>query len=238
MTWLARRRRRRGWGPTAIWWGRASACCWPCWCFSRSAPSGSIPGSTGRRSSLRRRRAMTLADFATRSDRAGLSGGSALLFRACWPRCSWVAGPGDGVGGYGWQGRSRRGLLLADHHPFSDPGHGPGDWAADLGWAIWAGPGCSARPWPCWRGSMSGRGINRVSCSGRPHPDPAPGRDGGRFPDKPLAKGGWSLAGRWRPLALAAVILILIFVLPQKPGRHPGRRRRSRREHQTPAGLW
>jgi uncharacterized membrane-anchored protein len=45
----------------------------------------------------------------------------------------------------------------------------------------------------------------------------------GDFLDKPVAKGGleWS-----RPLAtgiLAAVIVILILVLPQKPGSHPGR---------------
>jgi uncharacterized membrane-anchored protein len=45
----------------------------------------------------------------------------------------------------------------------------------------------------------------------------------GDFLDKPIAKGGleWS-----RPLAtgiLAAVIVILILVLPQKPGSHPGR---------------
>jgi uncharacterized membrane-anchored protein len=45
----------------------------------------------------------------------------------------------------------------------------------------------------------------------------------GDFLDKPVAKGGleWS-----RPLAtgiLAAVIVILILILPQKPGSHPGR---------------
>ena len=44
----------------------------------------------------------------------------------------------------------------------------------------------------------------------------------GDFLDKPVAKGGleWS-----RPLAsavLAIVIVALILLLPQKPGRHPG----------------
>jgi uncharacterized membrane-anchored protein len=46
----------------------------------------------------------------------------------------------------------------------------------------------------------------------------------GDFLDKPVAKGGleWS-----RPLAsavLAIVILALILLLPQRPGRHPGDR--------------
>ena len=44
----------------------------------------------------------------------------------------------------------------------------------------------------------------------------------GDFLDKPVAKGGLELS---RPLAsavLAAVIVILIMVLPQRPGRHPG----------------
>ncbi len=48
----------------------------------------------------------------------------------------------------------------------------------------------------------------------------------GDFLDKPLAKGGleWS-----RPLAsavFAVVIIALIIILPQRPGRHPGRLKR------------
>ena len=45
----------------------------------------------------------------------------------------------------------------------------------------------------------------------------------GDWLDKPLGKGGLELS---RPLAsavLAAVILILIFILPQRPGQHPGK---------------
>ena len=44
----------------------------------------------------------------------------------------------------------------------------------------------------------------------------------GDFLDKPLAKGGLELS---RPLAsaiLLAVIIVLIVILPQRPGRHPG----------------
>jgi uncharacterized membrane-anchored protein len=44
----------------------------------------------------------------------------------------------------------------------------------------------------------------------------------GDFLDKPLGKGGLELS---RPIAsavLAAVIVVLILILPQRPGRHPG----------------
>jgi uncharacterized membrane-anchored protein len=44
----------------------------------------------------------------------------------------------------------------------------------------------------------------------------------GDFLDKPLAKGGLDFS---RPLAsavLAAAILVLILVIPQRPGTHPG----------------
>ncbi len=47
----------------------------------------------------------------------------------------------------------------------------------------------------------------------------------GDFLDKPVSKGGldWS-----RPLAsavLAVVIVLLIFILPQRPGQHPGQKK-------------
>jgi uncharacterized membrane-anchored protein len=44
----------------------------------------------------------------------------------------------------------------------------------------------------------------------------------GDFLDKPLAKGGLELSRPIASAALAAVILLLILVLPQRPGRHPG----------------
>lgn len=46
----------------------------------------------------------------------------------------------------------------------------------------------------------------------------------GDWLDKPVSKGGLEMS---RPIAtavLAAAILLLILVLPQRPGRHPGRR--------------
>src|SRR5947208_3112012 len=45
----------------------------------------------------------------------------------------------------------------------------------------------------------------------------------GDFLDKPLAKGGLELSRPMASAALAAVILVLILILPQRAGRHPGR---------------
>src|SRR5438270_266140 len=44
----------------------------------------------------------------------------------------------------------------------------------------------------------------------------------GDFLDKPLAKGGLELSRPIASAALAAVILVLIVILPQRPGQHPG----------------
>jgi uncharacterized membrane-anchored protein len=48
------------------------------------------------------------------------------------------------------------------------------------------------------------------------------GATAGDFLDKPLDKGGLSLSRPLASLVLAALILMLILVLPQRPGRHPG----------------
>ncbi len=45
----------------------------------------------------------------------------------------------------------------------------------------------------------------------------------GDFLDKPLSKGGLSLSRPVASLVLAAAIFILVAVLPQRPGQHPGR---------------
>ena len=45
----------------------------------------------------------------------------------------------------------------------------------------------------------------------------------GDFLDKPVAKGGLELSRPLATLALAVAIVMLILVLPQRPGQHPGR---------------
>ncbi|MGV0041432.1 COG4705 family protein [Mycobacterium colombiense] len=59
----------------------------------------------------------------------------------------------------------------------------------------------------------------------------------GDFIDKPVADGGlaWS-----RPLAsavLAALIAVLVVVIPQRPGRHPGRPKDDAAEHHPETGV-
>lgn len=44
----------------------------------------------------------------------------------------------------------------------------------------------------------------------------------GDFLDKPITKGGLDLSRPVATAVLAAVIVLLIFVIPQRPGRHPG----------------
>jgi uncharacterized membrane-anchored protein len=44
----------------------------------------------------------------------------------------------------------------------------------------------------------------------------------GDFLDKPLAKGGLELSRPLASVVLAVVIVLLILILPQRPGRHPG----------------
>src|SRR5437868_5948719 len=44
----------------------------------------------------------------------------------------------------------------------------------------------------------------------------------GDFFDKPIAKGGLDISRPMASLALAGVIVALIVILPQRPGRHPG----------------
>jgi uncharacterized membrane-anchored protein len=46
----------------------------------------------------------------------------------------------------------------------------------------------------------------------------------GDFLDKPLDKGGLALSRPLASVVLAAVIIVLILVLPQRPGRHPGQK--------------
>jgi uncharacterized membrane-anchored protein len=47
----------------------------------------------------------------------------------------------------------------------------------------------------------------------------------GDFLDKPVAKGGLELSRPLATLALAVAIILLIVVLPQRPGEHPGAER-------------
>jgi len=164
-----------------------------------------------------------LADFADRSLHIGYAGGSLLLL-ACvllslfaWRRAlgtvdvNTVTGPAEET--FYWVTITFSQTL----------GTALGDWIAD------AGLGYSGGALVFLAGlavlgvlHLSGR-VNRVLLFWAAFILTRPlGATVGDWFDKPLDKGGLAMS---RPLAsavLAALILLLILVLPQRPGRHPG----------------
>lgn len=166
----------------------------------------------------------TMADFATRSLGIGYTGGSALLLGcvlaslALW---HWVLGSvsvdtvtSPRAEGFYW-------LTIT----FSQTlGTALGDWAADdgglgyLGGALLFG-GALAVLAALYYGTRASRVALFWAAFILTRPL---GATVGDFLDKPLAKGGLDFS---RPLAsavLAGAILVLIFVLPQRPGAYPG----------------
>src|SRR5689334_5961721 len=165
----------------------------------------------------------TLADFADRSLGIGYPGGSLLLLAAvllsllAWHRSlgtvdvNRITGPREET--FYW-------ITIT----FSQTlGTALGDWIAD------AGPGYSGGALVFGAGLLvlavlySSTRISHVALFWAAFILTRPlGATVGDFLDKPVAKGGLELS---RPIAsavLAVVILGLIMVLPQRPGRHPG----------------
>ncbi|NYT41147.1 hypothetical protein HZY97_10295 [Sphingomonas sp. R-74633] len=166
----------------------------------------------------------TMADFATRSLGIGYTGGSALLLACVLASLAlWHAVLGsvsvDTVSapraeGFYW-------LTIT----FSQTlGTALGDWAADDGGLGYLGGaalfGCALAVLAAlyfWTRASRVALFWAAFILTRPL-----GATVGDFLDKPLAKGGLDFS---RPLAsavLAVAILILIFVIPQRPGTHPG----------------
>jgi uncharacterized membrane-anchored protein len=168
----------------------------------------------------------TLADFADRSLGIGYPGGSLLLL-ACvlvslfaWHRTlgtvdvNTITGPREES--FYW-------LTIT----FSQTlGTALGDWAADAtsegGWGL--GYGGGALVFGAGLAILailyfSTKKVSRVALFWAAFILTRPlGATVGDFLDKPVAKGGLELA----TAALLIVIVILIFILPQRPGRHPG----------------
>ena len=170
----------------------------------------------------------TLADFADRSLGIGYPGGSLLLLAcvlalACSPGTgrsaridvNTVAGPREET--FYW-------ITIT----FSQTlGTALGDWSAPMTTAARLTrrrrAGLRRRPRACSRSSTSRRRSRRVALFWAAFILTRPlGATVGDFLDKPLEKGGLALS---RPIAsavLAVVILLLIWLLPQRPGSHPG----------------
>ena len=165
----------------------------------------------------------TLADFATRSIGIGYPGGSLLLL-ACvlaslfaWHRSLGTIDVNSvstrGAEAYYWitiTFSQTLGTALGDWVADSGPGFSGGALIFGAGLAVLAALYFwtrVSRVFLFWAAFILTRPL---------------GATVGDFLDKPLASGGLALS---RPLAtavLAAAILILILVLPQRPGRHPG----------------
>lgn len=166
----------------------------------------------------------TMADFATRSLGIGYTGGSALLLACVLGALGlWHAVLGSvsvdtvrspRAEGFYW-------LTIT----FSQTlGTALGDWAADDGGLGYAGGAM------LFGGALAGLALlyyrtrtSRVALFWAAFILTRPlGATVGDFLDKPLANGGLDFS---RPLAsavLAAAILVLILVIPQRPGTHPG----------------
>jgi uncharacterized membrane-anchored protein len=165
----------------------------------------------------------TLADFATRSLGIGYPGGSILLFAlvmlslAGWYRS-------EGTVSVQTVNTPRVELWYWITITFSQTlGTALGDWAADSGLGYDGGALVFGAVLALVAAAYYRSRISHVLLFWAAFILTRPlGATVGDYLDKPIAKGGLAFS---RPLAtavLGAIILVLIFVLPQRAGRHPG----------------
>jgi uncharacterized membrane-anchored protein len=167
----------------------------------------------------------TLADFADRSLGIGYAGGSLVLL-ACvllslfaWHRAlgtidvNTITGPREEI--FYW-------ITIT----FSQTlGTALGDWAADGGLGYGGGALVFAAALALLAIFYFATRVNRVALFWAAFILTRPlGATVGDFLDKPVASGGLALS---RPIASAVmlvVIVLLVLILPQRPGRHPGQK--------------
>jgi uncharacterized membrane-anchored protein len=164
----------------------------------------------------------TLADFADRSLGVGYVGGSLLLF-AC-----------VGASLFAWH----RALGSVDVNSVATPreeifywvtitfsqtlGTALGDWAADGGLGYSGGALVFGAALALLAILYFATGTNRVLLFWAAFILTRPlGATVGDFLDKPVADGGLSLSRPIASTALALAIMLLILLIPQRPGRHP-----------------
>ena len=165
----------------------------------------------------------TLADFCTRSLGIGYPGGSLLLL-ACvlLSLFAWYRALGsisvDTVTG------PRQETFYWVTITFSQTlGTALGDWAADGGLGYSGGALVFGVSLLVLAGLYYWTRISRVFLFWAAFILTRPlGATVGDFFDKPLAKGGLDVSRPVASLVLAVVIVALIAILPQRPGRHPG----------------
>ena len=166
----------------------------------------------------------TMADFATRSLGIGYTGGSALLLACVLSSLGlWYAVLGSVSVDTVRAPRAEAFYWLTI--TFSQTlGTALGDWAADdggLGYAggalLFGGALAVLAALYYWTRASRVALFWAAFILTRPL-----GATVGDFLDKPLAKGGLDFSRPLASAALAAAILVLILVIPQRPGTHPG----------------
>jgi len=166
----------------------------------------------------------TLADFADRSLGIGYPGGSLLLL-ACvllslfaWHRTLGTIDVNSGSG-------PREEVFYWITITFSQTlGTALGDWAADGGLGYSGGALVFAAALLLLAILYHATGISRVLLFWAAFILTRPlGATVGDFLDKPLGSGGLAMSRPVASAVLAGVILVLILILPQRPGGHPGR---------------
>jgi uncharacterized membrane-anchored protein len=166
----------------------------------------------------------TLADFADRSQGLGYPGGSILLF-TCVMSCLAVWYWSEGTVSVQTVSTPRVEAFYWATITFSQTlGTALGDWIADAGLGYTGGAVVFGAALAATAALYYWTNISRVGLFWAAFILTRPlGATVGDFLDKPLDKGGLNFS---RPLAsavMAVVIILLILILPQRPGTHPGK---------------
>lgn len=165
----------------------------------------------------------TLADFCTRSLGIGYPGGSLLLL-ACvlgslgaWYKATGTISVDSVVG-------PREELFYWITITFSQTlGTALGDWIADSSLGYGGGALFFGALLLVLAGLHYATSISRVFLFWAAFILTRPlGATLGDLFDKPIAKGGFDLSRPWASLVLLVAIVVLILVIPQRAGRHPG----------------
>ncbi len=169
----------------------------------------------------------TMADFADRSLGIGYTGGSSLLFvclMAALALWYWSEGTisvntvtGPRVEAFYWAAITFSQTL----------GTALGDWAADDDGGLGLGYDGGALVFGAGLAIIAGlyfwTNVSRVALFWAAFILTRPlGATVGDFLDKPLNEGGLALSRPLASAAIAALIVVCLLVLPQRPGRHPG----------------
>jgi uncharacterized membrane-anchored protein len=166
----------------------------------------------------------TMADFADRSLGIGYTGGATLLL-ACLFAILGLWYWSEGTVSVETVSRPRVEAFYWATITFSQTlGTALGDWAADTGGLGYAGGALVfGAGIVILIGLYYWTGVSRVALFWAAFILTRPlGATVGDFLDKPLSEGGLALSRPLASLVIAGAIVILLLIIPQRPGKHPG----------------